>query len=781
MAKKRKNDLGNTSVEKAINYTENVNLNLLVVILLGVLLFFPPFFRGMFFREEFVIVHMATAVIFMLYYQGIFVKSSRKFLVEPLDYANFALVICYALSILIAINKDLGIAFAWRQINYFAIYWLLANAVRSLKDVHRLLQVFYVSGLVVAGITLGTMVGFWNYNAAYQNGIVQTTLQYKNAGAILLAALSYFGFFFWVRDSRTWMKVFYGIGNYIYLFIIFGSQSRAVWVLYPVFFALLIAGFSNGKRLISIFNIVLISGLTFTLSSQAYQKVLEGEPSGAWVWLFLAFGIIAGVQYLVAYLASFKVSRKLATAGVLVIIFALLGGVLILQKNTGSQNAASFLPANIYEKITTLSIKERNISERTYFWQDALTMVKERPVLGYGGGGWRSGYRQYASYHYNSNEEHNHFLKVAVETGLLGFLSYLAIWATFLLLVAKFIFKTPPSEAKSTLWLITVSALALGVHSFFDFDLSLGAIAIVLWSCFGLARGIERLTLDPEPKAKKWAAKPIWQQGLVWTVGLVFFIFSFSVMLSNQYFAVSQEQGKDADSVRNELSKAASFNPLNAEIKANLSQVYAFLAQQNQSLADGEKALDYAAKAVELEPSDTRWHQLDAIMLLRFGNPGLAITKTEKIIATNPFGPSSYEIGAKNYFQAGITFLIQVKDQDKANQNFQKVVGMEARINRILAQLTPEEKQLQATGNGFTLTPTFYLSIGQAYTMLGKYDQAMKYLNQAGEANGEVLFWRGIILEKTGQKEQAEVLYQQAYQSNPALKNFHNQIINALS
>ena len=89
-----------------------------------------------------------------------------------------------------------------------------------------------------------------------------------------------------------------------------------------------------------------------------------------------------------------------------------------------------------------------------------------------------------------------------METGFPGLLDFLLIWG-FFIAAAWSLYRLVGQGSKkaretvtavpATTWVILSSAVALGVHSAMDFNLSLGAVAILLWGLFGLVRGLDRL------------------------------------------------------------------------------------------------------------------------------------------------------------------------------------------------------------------------------------------------------------------------------------------------
>ena len=80
----------------------------------------------------------------------------------------------------------------------------------------------------------------------------------------------------------------------------------------------------------------------------------------------------------------------------------------------------------------SLIVKKTGPFQRLRFYSQSISYIKNRPLFGYGIGNWRiysieADSKQMASY-IVPYFAHNDFLEVFVETGILGFLSYLAFF-----------------------------------------------------------------------------------------------------------------------------------------------------------------------------------------------------------------------------------------------------------------------------------------------------------------------------------------------------------------
>lgn len=153
-----------------------------------------------------------------------------------------------------------------------------------------------------------------------------------------------------------------------------------------------------------------------------------------------------------------------------------------------------------------------------------LQIFKDNMLNGAGAGAWNALYHRYQDYLFWTTETHNHFVQVAIETGIIGLMSFLAMWAGLLFITgwrAKRFFVLDNKnniEEQTGKWIlnwgVACAAILIGVHAFFDFDLSLGAMDVLLWSLLALANSGAVIDSIFQPKA---ASAP-W---LLFTAGIV--------------------------------------------------------------------------------------------------------------------------------------------------------------------------------------------------------------------------------------------------------------------
>ncbi len=96
--------------------------------------------------------------------------------------------------------------------------------------------------------------------------------------------------------------------------------------------------------------------------------------------------------------------------------------------------------------------KNKPESTRIRLWETSIQMIKDKPIWGIGLGNFGKLFHRYKveGVYDTTCHPHNDFLNVAVNSGLLGLLAYLSIWAVFLYSTIKSVFKNKKSGFSNT-------------------------------------------------------------------------------------------------------------------------------------------------------------------------------------------------------------------------------------------------------------------------------------------------------------------------------------------
>ena len=147
---------------------------------------------------------------------------------------------------------------------------------------------------------------------------------------------------------------------------------------------------------------------------------------GAWL------GFVSGI---LALWPLIQRRRWLLAAGLLLLGVAVLAG-----------------PHHLRERALTMTdLDDVTFKERTYMWRSGIAMWREHPWFGVGPGGVKREYRHYAlpeAVRQRTGHVHNTPLQILVETGLVGLLAWLWLWAAFYTEAVRLVRRLPAAATR---------------------------------------------------------------------------------------------------------------------------------------------------------------------------------------------------------------------------------------------------------------------------------------------------------------------------------------------
>jgi tetratricopeptide (TPR) repeat protein len=733
---------------------------------LCVLMFYPPYFRGLFFDRELLPTHMFTAVLFGLWWiYKLSVKRDPVFLRTPLDYAALGMAAVYFISIFAAVNVRLAIGEFLKYVNYFMAYWLAGELARSRKEVKVFLNVLLASAVGVALLGIGAAAGTFSYNGAFVGGRINSSIQYPNTLAAYLTAAYFISMTLLLNGDKKCQKYLYSTANFILFFTFIFTYSRGAWLLFPIVFLIYLIGLAkeNRVRAVENFIIVLIPSL---LCLQGFASSIGGSREiRAWLWFFAGIGLTGVCLFISGYVAGINRKVKLAFVGLISItliaaaiaaftavkpialhhtaeeeagwksvtrevknirpdteyvlkvdiesenpddqpyswrivvnsfdedskavqIFHTTGGstegteakefsfktrpdtktIMIYFQNYYPNTSVKFdnieltpavqgaepvkvrtvyryIPENLVNRIFSISLEETSASARFAFYRDAFRIIKDYPIIGTGGGGWASIYFGYQSHLYWSNQVHNYFMQVWVETGTLGLLTVLALWILVIFTVIKLYKSETAPEEKQLIWGIFIPAAALGIHSIIDFNLSLGAVALYLWFLFGIING--RASAQTAAEGRKRDMYSSLTSHYAWSLAVSALIFAVSLALFAGYNwgqkGIALLTAGEVQAAEEAFKKASKYDPLTASFRADRGQILGVMGNNLESEELLEEAEKEMQKAVSLDKYNPRLNAHLGAFYLRRGNIEEGLKYLEKASQLHPYNVNYYE------------------------------------------------------------------------------------------------------------------------------------------
>lgn len=759
-----------------------LNLRPFVIAGLSAVIFFPPFLRGLFFTPETLITHMISAVVFMFFaFDILLAQKEEQLTFSWLDLALFALLFAYVLSLFNAVNLRAAVGEILELLNALMIYWLVSRHAKGSDDLERVLKVIFFAAVGVAAIGLGAATGLITYPGAFDGKIIMSTLQYKNSLAAYLAMASVIGLFLWVKQQNAIKMSVYALGNLLLLVTILSTQSRGGWLIYPFGIFVFFLGLQKEYTWRSIYYFFLNLGLALPISKLFLARVMNANQTGGLKVLILAAVLMITIQSVIWFTFSVfkrkplkaKTYRLLAAGGI--VYMAIVLSVYFLYSSTSMPLGSSkFLPAAVVNRASTIHGTDPSFKARLEFDKDALKIVRDYPLTGTGAGGWAALYHNYQDSHYFTTEVHNHFFQVWVEAGTIGFLAFLSIWVALGFIVNKLWRKSwLYPEHWPPVWTALTSAVTLGLHSFFDFNLSLFALVIILWGLFGVIRAGQRLMLDDQTIVlHKLSFKP-----RLWLYCLTLSICAALLFIpANNFYRAGKigAQGARAMAAQNLVAAmplmeiASRLDPFTASFKGDLAQIHTMIGLARGEPNEIEVARQYANEAVRLEPYNYKVRSSIATMYLLQGDTESFVEEWEKTLQVDPLEISLYENLADAYIIAAQRYR-ELGAKDKVSETLDKVPALIAQLEKKSKQVSKEFWQ----GQVLQVTPRIKFAYGQSLFLQGKYGPALQELQQTVKQKNPPQYanvWLAAAYYKTRNGDEAAKILSQIRDEEKALE-----------
>lgn len=762
----------------------NLDLHPFAGIGLFILLILSPLSRGLFFPSEYLVAYQLVAIIFVLVSINSIIRREGLGPFSLFDYLPLGMAIVYLAATAVAVDKSGAVRETLEALAVCLLFWSVSRYVRFAKDAAVILGIIFLAGLIVAMVGLGAAAGYINYPGAYENGKIHSTLQYKNALAAYLAACQVLGFGFWLYSPRLWVRVALGPANLIILVTLILTQSRGGWLLYFVVVGAWLLGISR-ERLVRGLYLISFSALLAMLASRSFWlKVVQGEGYSA-IRLFLVYILLSVVLTLLV--EAFErgllkpeispLTKKLIAYGGVIYVAVVLSVYLIYLAGAVPRAAAQLLPAEVVRRASTISGTDPSFVGRLTYYKDALEIIRRHPWLGTGGGGWKALYHRYQESQYFSTEVHNQFLQVWVETGPVGALLFVSVWVVAIALLFR-LWKRARGQGGNVwvnMWSTGIAALTLGVHSFFDFDLSLPALNLVVWSLLGVLRGAERMLEGQRgtPSPKRLAGKCL----LYLFLGSALFVPAYSfyragVLGAEGARAMLQE---DYSKAREVLLKAERLDPFTASYPADLAQVDAALGLEKSDMTLLEESVVKAKRAVRLEPYNPKIRVAVSFAYMIQGLVDQGVAEARALIDINPLDVTAYEHLGRTYIMAARYYL------DQKEIYLARPYVLRARqLPEVVAARAKDVLPSHWQGPRLEVTPAISLVAGQAAYLQGEYEQAFPLLQAARKKDDisiEAMIWEAAARTKAGQESTARKLLSEVVKKEPRAEEYYLKLL----
>lgn len=309
---------------KQLSAEKKTTIENIILLCLYILLFYPPFFRGLFFEKELLSTHIFSFVLGIVWVFSNIKKKEYKLFRTPIDLYIIGVVFMYIVSTFYAVNMRLAIIEALKYVNYFVIYLLSRDLLIEDSSKTIIMRILIIAGGLVAIVGLGSAIGTWNYHGAYVKGRITSTFQYANALASYLAAINILSLGLSLNERKKVWRFLYGALSNIMFITFVLTLSRGMWIILPILILIYVILIPNNVKFKTIVYVI-VNGLLACITSVALTNNIGTYSNLLWVFILLS-SIVMGIVSNYILLINKKINVKKAAIGVGIFI-VIIGGL----------------------------------------------------------------------------------------------------------------------------------------------------------------------------------------------------------------------------------------------------------------------------------------------------------------------------------------------------------------------------------------------------------------------------------------------------------------------
>lgn len=177
------------STKKNIVIKGNGYLEYIALALIALVLLVSPFYRGLYFRENYIPATLIISLIFTAYLAYKLLHKDYRIIDSYLDLAVLAIPICYFISFLFGVNAKDGLDAVLLYSSYFMLYKMASDMTKDdEKKRELLLNMIIVVVFIIGLISMLSLFGLIEIKGAVEGNRLFGPYQYPNTTASVLGA-----------------------------------------------------------------------------------------------------------------------------------------------------------------------------------------------------------------------------------------------------------------------------------------------------------------------------------------------------------------------------------------------------------------------------------------------------------------------------------------------------------------------------------------------------------------------------------------------------------------
>ena len=466
-------------------------------------------------------------------------KKESIFFKNKIDITVFIFIISTFLPLIFKTYSSLSyqIEFMVKYVFYYSVYILSRNVIKTKKDINIIFSVIIFTSIIpiILGLDIISERNTFSFiikklNLLYDTGYKPTfNFGYSNVVAIYLSLCTFLSIYKIYNTKEKLVKILYGMYIILALYCIYLCYSRMPSILLIIFLSIFFINKYKDKikeyksKIIKIGVVSLLIlipiicyGLTiskeFTTTMKEYEKVVINDYKQDEKYkLELDVEFYATEETKTINKRLFKVDlvsinkyyketiieSRYYGIGNKKIVFEFTplkdtddirfyihnennGGMKIKKVYLNNKEIIyhyKYLPQNISKFVSFITLKDKSLVERYYFYKDSMKIFKKHMIFGNGGDAWHSLSKSNQDYTFSVKETHSYFFELLIEYGLVGLLCYYVMLTNIMIIL----FKNTKEEKK----ILRYALVILLLHSItFDFNMSYMFIEIIVYTLF---------------------------------------------------------------------------------------------------------------------------------------------------------------------------------------------------------------------------------------------------------------------------------------------------------
>ncbi len=443
--------------------------------------------------------------------------------------------------------------------------------------------------------------------------------------------------------------------------------------------------YSNKNILASAIFIKLAAAIWLFFFSKSWSRILG--YLAAFLGMLTTFllstrSFYIGLIAILACLILFVVLRQIKGQGKVflrpllayfMLLLISLGSFTLIQKNL-FPDEQDVLNKDVVTRISTIADSQANHA-RLDSWGRTIKLIGENPILGVGSGNWKLRVLKYENptlpdfkYMYRN---HNDFLEIFAETGLLGGISYLAVFILILFgfLKASLYPQIDPEKLKF-LAFPALGIIAYSIDAFFNFPAS--RVELQLLFVFMISGAA---ALAPERVRAKWMNH---QRQIAYLAVLGVFSLASLFLLFGNYTSLRTQRMVKEETLLNQYSKKTAVRVASYPKIPNINAVGGPISIDKARYLIDEQKLNEAKQVLLLDqssPYDYRKDYYLGMILAQEGKIDSALIVMDRFNNNKPL------------FQPGIdlygTILYQASRSAYESRDYSKTLEITAKLLKI--------------------------------------------------------------------------------------------------